>query len=66
MGHLILDGRFGNEPFPEGLIPFVRMLTSQIAVGLANIRTFEELKETEGTPRRRGGFLQEEMGMQNR
>ncbi len=63
MGHLVLDGRFGNEPFPDDLIPFVRMLASQIAVGLANIRTFEELRRQKERLEEEAVFYKKEMGI---
>lgn len=64
MGYLILDGRFGNEPFPESLIPFLHMLCSQIAVGLANIRTYEQLRQQRDRFEDEAVFYKREMGIE--
>jgi transcriptional regulator with GAF, ATPase, and Fis domain len=63
IGHLVLDGRLGSEPFPEGLVHFVRMLASQIAVGLANIRTYEELRKQKDRLEEEAVFYKKEMGI---
>jgi transcriptional regulator with GAF, ATPase, and Fis domain len=62
-GYLVLDGRLGNEPFPESLIPFVRMLCSQIAVGLNNIKIYEELKGERDHFEDEAVFYKKEMGI---
>lgn len=63
VGHLCLDGRFDNEPFPENLVPFVEMLCSQIAVGLNNIKTWEELRKQVDRVEEEAVFYKREMGM---
>jgi transcriptional regulator with GAF, ATPase, and Fis domain len=45
LGYLCLDNRLSNRPFSAEELPFLRMLCSQIAVGLADIRLHEKLKE---------------------
>ena len=63
MGFLCLDGRFDDDRFPESLMPFVEMLCSQIAVGLNNIKAYEELKEQLSRIEDEAGFYKKEMGM---
>lgn len=62
-GFLYLDGRFDNDRFPQNLTPFVEMLCSQIAVGLNNIKTYEELKERLNRIEEEAVFYKKEMGM---
>lgn len=44
-GYLYLDRPFGETPFSPERIPFLRMLCSQIAVGLDNIEIHDQLRE---------------------
>ena len=43
--YLCLDNRFGDVPFPLDSLPFLKILCTQIAVGLTNINMFNEMKE---------------------
>lgn len=43
-GYLYLDNRLGDDPFLPVQLPYVRLLCSQIAVGLSNIESYEEIK----------------------
>lgn len=63
VGHLCLDGRIGNEPFPTNQTPFLRMLCSQIAVGLSNIRIYEELRAQRDRLEEEAVFYKKEMGL---
>jgi transcriptional regulator with GAF, ATPase, and Fis domain len=63
LGYLCLDGRVAKDPFPSNQIPFVRMLCSQIALGLSNIRIYEELKEQRDRFENEAGFYKREMGI---
>jgi transcriptional regulator with GAF, ATPase, and Fis domain len=63
MGYLCLDSRLGKEPFPANQIPFVRMLCSQIAVGLSNIRAYEELREQRDRFEDEAVFYKKQMGI---
>jgi transcriptional regulator with GAF, ATPase, and Fis domain/tetratricopeptide (TPR) repeat protein len=63
LGYLCLDGRVAKDPFPSNQIPFVRMLCSQIAVGLSNIRIYEELKEQRDRFENEAVFYKREMGI---
>ncbi len=62
MGYLCLEGGSGMSPFRPNQIPFLRTLCSQIAVGLSNIRIYQELRDQRDRSRRRGGLLQERNG----
>jgi transcriptional regulator with GAF, ATPase, and Fis domain len=44
-GYLYLDKPFEGSPFPQERFPFLKMLCSQIAVGLDNIEIHDELRE---------------------
>jgi transcriptional regulator with GAF, ATPase, and Fis domain len=63
LGYLCLDGRIAKDPFPSNQIPFVRMLCSQIAVGLSNIRIYEELREQRDRFENEAVFYKREMGV---
>jgi transcriptional regulator with GAF, ATPase, and Fis domain/tetratricopeptide (TPR) repeat protein len=63
LGYLCLDGRIGKDPFPSNQIPFVRMLCSQIAVGLSNIKIYEELREQRDRFEDEAVFYKREMGI---
>lgn len=63
LGYLCLDGRVAKDPFPSNQIPFVRMLCSQIALGLSNIKIYEELKEQRDRFENEAGFYKREMGI---
>jgi transcriptional regulator with GAF, ATPase, and Fis domain len=63
LGYLCLDSRIGKDPFPSNQIPFVRMLCSQIAVGLSNIRIYEELREERDRFEDEAVFYKKQMGI---
>ena len=63
VGYLCLEGRIGNEPFPPNQTPFLRMLCSQIAVGLSNIRIYEELRDQRDRLEEEAVFYKREMGL---
>ena len=63
LGYLCLEGRIGNEPFPTNQIPFLRMLCSQTAVGLSNIRIYEEVRERSNRLEDQADFYKKEMGI---
>ena len=63
LGYLCLDSRIGKDPFPSNQIPFVRMLCSQIAVGLSNIKIYEELREQRDRFENEAVFYKKEMGI---
>jgi transcriptional regulator with GAF, ATPase, and Fis domain len=63
LGYLCLDSRIGNDPFPLSQIPFVKMLCSQIAVGLSNIKAYEELREQRDRFEDEAVFYKKQMGI---
>jgi transcriptional regulator with GAF, ATPase, and Fis domain len=63
LGYLCLDGRIGDEAFPANQISFLRMLCSQIAVGLSNIRIYEEVREQRDRLEDETVFYKREMGL---
>jgi transcriptional regulator with GAF, ATPase, and Fis domain len=62
-GYLCLDNRLGNAPFEQNQLAFVRFLCSQIAVGLSNIETYEEMKDLKGRFEEEVVFYKKEMGL---
>jgi transcriptional regulator with GAF, ATPase, and Fis domain len=62
-GYLCLDNRLGNKHFSVDELPFLRMLCSQIAVGLADIRLHEELKEQRDRFEDENIYYKREMGI---
>ena len=62
-GYLYLDNRLGRRPFPDNHLPYVRLLCNQIAVGLSNIRTYEEMRERKDRFEEEAIFYKQEMGI---
>jgi transcriptional regulator with GAF, ATPase, and Fis domain len=62
-GYLCLDNRLGNKRFSVDELPFLRMLCSQVAVGLADIRLHEELKEQRDRFEDENIYYKREMGI---
>jgi transcriptional regulator with GAF, ATPase, and Fis domain/tetratricopeptide (TPR) repeat protein len=62
-GYLCLDNRLGNTPFRQNHLSFIRFLCSQIAVGLSNIETYEEMRELKGRFEEEAIFYKREMGV---
>jgi transcriptional regulator with GAF, ATPase, and Fis domain len=62
-GHLCLDKRLGNKRFSSDELPFLRMLCSQIAVGLADIKLYEELKAQRDRIADENIYYKREMGI---
>jgi len=44
-GYLLLGNQLGGEPFYDSLFSFVRMVCSQIALGLSNLHAFQKIAE---------------------
>jgi transcriptional regulator with GAF, ATPase, and Fis domain/tetratricopeptide (TPR) repeat protein len=63
MGYLYLDNRLGGRPFPEDLLTYVRLLCSQIAVGLSNIRIYDEIKNEKARLEDETVFYKRTMGV---
>jgi transcriptional regulator with GAF, ATPase, and Fis domain len=61
-GYLYLDKPFGGDPFPPERLPFLRMLCSQIAVGLDNIEIHDRLREERDRSEDEVTFYRREIG----
>ena len=64
-GYLYLDNRLGRKPFPADNLPLVRLIGNQIAVGLANIRVYDELKVRRDRLEDEAIFYRRELGIAN-
>jgi transcriptional regulator with GAF, ATPase, and Fis domain len=64
-GYLYLDNRLGRKPFPADNLPLVRLIANQIAVGLANIRTYDEIKVRRDRLEDEAIFYRRELGLVN-
>ena len=62
-GYLCLDSPMDGGPFSVEALPFVRVLCSQIAVGLSNIATYREMKELKDRYEEEASFYKQEMGV---
>jgi transcriptional regulator with GAF, ATPase, and Fis domain len=62
-GYLYLDNRLGGRAFPENHLLYVRLLCSQIAVGLFNIRILDEMRERKDRLEDEAIFYKREMGV---
>ena len=60
--YLCLDNRFGDAFFPQDSLPFLRVLCTQIAVGLSNINIYNEMKELKERFESEAVFYRQEMG----
>lgn len=64
-GYLYIDNRFGGKPFSDSHLPFVRLFCNQIAVGLFNIRIYDEMRERKDRFEEEAIFYKREMGITN-
>jgi transcriptional regulator with GAF, ATPase, and Fis domain len=64
-GFLYLDNRLGRKPFPADNLPLVRLIANQIAVGLANIRIYDEIKVRRDRLEDEAIFYRRELGLVN-
>lgn len=62
-GYLYLDNRLGKRLFPENHLPYVRLVCSQIAVGLSNIKIYDEMRERKDRFEDEAIFYKREMGI---
>jgi transcriptional regulator with GAF, ATPase, and Fis domain len=62
-GYLYLDKHVGGTPFAEDDLPLLRILCSQIAMGLANIVMYDEMKELKERYEEEASFYKQEMGV---
>jgi transcriptional regulator with GAF, ATPase, and Fis domain len=62
-GYLYLDNRLGRRSFPDNQLPYIRLLCNQIAVGLSNIRIYEEMRERKDRYENEATFYKQEMGI---
>ena len=62
-GCLYLDNSLSGKPFPDNQLPYVRLLCSQIAVGLSNIKIYDEMKELKDRFEEEAIFYKREMGI---
>ena len=62
-GCLYLDNSLDEKPFPHGQLPYVRLLCSQIAVGLSNIKLYEEMKGLKDRFEEEAIFYKQAMGI---
>ncbi len=64
-GYLYLDNPLGGKPFSENHLPYIRLICNQIAVGLSNIRMYEEMKTLKDRFEDEAIFYKKEMGIAN-
>ncbi|MCU0579126.1 MAG: sigma 54-interacting transcriptional regulator [Desulfobacterota bacterium] len=64
-GYLYLDNRLGRKPFPADNLPLVRLIGNQIAVGLTNIRIYDEIKVRRDRLEDETIFYRRELGLAN-
>lgn len=62
-GYLYLDSKFGGGAFSEKQLPYVRLLCNQIAVGLSNIKIYEEMRGLKDRFEEEAIFYKKEMGI---
>ncbi|MFZ3254763.1 MAG: sigma 54-interacting transcriptional regulator, partial [Syntrophales bacterium] len=61
-GYLCLSNRLGGRPFHEEDLPFLRIISSQIAVCLSNIHMYNEMKELKDRFKEEADFYKQELG----
>ncbi len=62
-GCLYLDNSITRKAFAENQLPYVRLLCSQIAVGLSNIKIYEQMRELKDRFEEEAIFYKREMGI---
>ncbi len=62
-GYLYLDNRLGGKAFPDNHLLYVRLLCSQIAVGLFNIKMLDEMRERKDRFEDEAIFYKKELGV---
>jgi transcriptional regulator with GAF, ATPase, and Fis domain len=62
-GYLYLDNRLGRKPFPADNLPLVRLIGNQIAVGLSNIRMYDEMRVRRDRLEDETTFYRRELGI---
>jgi transcriptional regulator with GAF, ATPase, and Fis domain len=62
-GCLYLDNNLSGQSFPDNQLSYVRLLCSQIAVGLSNIKIYDEMKELKDRFEEEAIFYKREMGI---
>ena len=62
-GFLYIDNHIGGQAFPEQNLLYMRLLCSQIAVGLFNTRMFDEVKARKDRLEDEAIFYKREMGV---
>lgn len=62
-GCLYLDNSITGKAFADNQLPYVRLLCSQIAVGLSNIKIYEQMKELKDRFEEEAIFYKREMGI---
>ena len=60
-GYLVLENRLDGGPFPADVLPFLRILCSQISVGSANINIYEEVNRLKERYEDQAAFYKKEM-----
>jgi transcriptional regulator with GAF, ATPase, and Fis domain len=60
-GYLVLENRLGAAPFPGDILPFLRILCTQVSVGWANIATYEEVSRLKERYEEEAAFYKKEM-----
>ena len=60
--YLCLDNRLGDGSFPKNSLPFLKMLCTQIAVGLSNIELYNEMRDLKEQFESEAVFYRQEMG----
>jgi transcriptional regulator with GAF, ATPase, and Fis domain len=63
-GYLYVDNPLGEKPFPAHYLPYVRLLCSQIAVGLYNMRIYDEMRVLRDRFQDEAIFYKREMGVE--
>ncbi|QEM67033.1 hypothetical protein FO488_01905 [Geobacter sp. FeAm09] len=64
-GYLYLDNRFTGGRFSENQLLYLRLLCSQMAVGLSNIEAYEAIRELKDRYQDEAVFYKREMGIDN-
>lgn len=65
LGYLYLDNRFGGGRFHEQQLVYLRLLCSQMAVGISSIAAYEAVREMKERYHDEADFYKREMGIVN-
>ena len=64
-GYISLINYLGRQPFPDNVLSYIRLICSQIAIGISNIEMYQEIIDLKNRFMDEATFYKQEMGITN-